>query len=148
MFTANASVTIERSIDQVFAYLVDFEENLPRWAGGIVAAQRTTTGPTGVGSQFRVVAGGRGPRIVSRYVVTAFEPPTLFGAALENPIFEFTERYVLEPFGAATALRQQTQVQPQGLCRLVEPLVTIGIRRLLASALARLKSRRKPVVEA
>lgn len=50
VFSANASVTIERSIDQVFAYLVDFEENLPRWAGGIVAAQRTTTGPTGVGS--------------------------------------------------------------------------------------------------
>jgi hypothetical protein len=140
VFSANASVTIERSIDQVFAYLVDFEENLPRWAGGIVVAQRTTTGPTGVSSQFRVVAGGKGPRIVSRYVVTAFEPPTLFGAALENPIFDFTERCVLEPFGAMTALRQQTQVQPQCLFRLVDPLMASGIRRLPASDLARLKS--------
>jgi hypothetical protein len=140
VFTANASVTIERPIDQVFVYLVDFEKNLPRWAGGIVAAQRTTGGPTGVGSQFRVVAGGKGPRIVSHYTVTAFEPPTLFGAALENPIFGFTERYVLEPVGATTALRQQTQVQPKGLFRLIEPLMAIGIRGLLASDLARLKS--------
>lgn len=76
-------------------------------------------------------------------MVTAFEPPTLFGAALENPIFDFTERYVLEPFGATTALRQRTQVQPQGLFRLVEPLMAIGIRRLLASDLVRLKPLRE-----
>jgi hypothetical protein len=42
--------------------------------------------------------------------------------------------------GATTALRQQTQVQPQGLFRLIEPLMAIGIRRLLASDLARLKN--------
>ena len=74
-------------------------------------------------------------------MVTGFEPPTLFGGTSENPIFSFTKRYLLEPLGGATiALRQQTQVHPQGLFRLVEPLMAIGIRRLLASDFARLKS--------
>ena len=140
MFTASASVTIEQPIDQVFAYLIDLEQHLPHWAGGIVAADRTTAEPMGIGSQFRVVAGGRGPSIVSRYVVTTFEPPTFFGGTAENRVFGFTERYRLESLGSATALRQQTEVRPRGLFRLVEPLMAIGIRRLLASDLARLKS--------
>jgi hypothetical protein len=74
-------------------------------------------------------------------VVTGFEPPRLFAGTAHNAIFGFTEQYVLEPLGTGTALGQQTQVQPQGLLRLIEPLMAFGIRRLLASDLARLKSR-------
>jgi hypothetical protein len=46
----------------------------------------------------------------------------------------FTEPYDLQQLGAPPRSHQQTQVQPQDLCRLVEPLVTIGIRRLQHSA--------------
>jgi hypothetical protein len=46
----------------------------------------------------------------------------------------------LQQLGATPRSHQHTQVQPQGLFRLIEPLMAIGIRRLLASDPVRLKS--------
>jgi len=54
MATFQNTVTIRRAIDDVFAFLADFE-NLPTWNYAIVETKKTSPGPVGVGTTFRVL---------------------------------------------------------------------------------------------
>jgi hypothetical protein len=60
---------------------------------------------------------------------------------MRSAVFDFAELYTLESLGASTRIHQRTQVQPHGLLRLLEPVMAMGIRRLLTSDFGRLKAR-------
>jgi hypothetical protein len=52
MATFQNTVTIRRAIDDVFAFLADFE-NVPTWNYAIVETKKTSPGPVGVGPMSR-----------------------------------------------------------------------------------------------
>jgi len=141
MFRAVASVTINRPIDDVFAYPVALDPHLPEWASGVLSARRTTPEPLGVGTRLAGTSKVLGRLLSWQYTVTTFGPPTTFGGAMHSAAFDFTELYTLEALGSSTRIDQRTQVQPQGLFRLLEPLMAMAIQRLLASDLGRLNWR-------
>jgi len=49
MATFQNTVTIRRAIDDVFAFLADFE-NVPAWNSAIVETKKTSPGPGGCGN--------------------------------------------------------------------------------------------------
>ncbi len=66
------TVIIQRPVEEVFAFLADFE-NLPKWNYAIVETTKTSPGPVGVGTtyyQTRSIP----TRSDERFQVTAFEP--------------------------------------------------------------------------
>jgi hypothetical protein len=141
MFAAAASVTIDRPIDQVFAYLVALDPHLPEWASGVLSMRRTTPEPLGVGARLEGTSQMLGRPVRWQYTVTTFGPPTTFGGSVHSAAFDFTELYTLEALGSSTRINQHAEVQLHGLFRLLEPLLAMAIRRLLASDLGRLKGR-------
>src|SRR5262245_14039845 len=74
MPNAENSITIDRPIDEVFAYLADGTNN-PRWRRGVLEIHRTSqTG--GQGATYRqVLKGPGGRRIDGDYRVTTHQPP-------------------------------------------------------------------------
>ncbi len=46
------TVIIQRSVEDVFAFLADFE-NVPRWNYAIVETRKVSPGPVGVGTTYR-----------------------------------------------------------------------------------------------
>ena len=52
MATFQNTVTIRRAIEDVFAFLADFE-NVPTWNYAIVETKKTSPGPVAVGSTYR-----------------------------------------------------------------------------------------------
>ena len=72
MATFQNTVTIRRAIEDVFAFLADFE-NVPTWNYAIVETKKTSPGPVGVGSTYRQL---RSIPDTSEegFEVTAFEP--------------------------------------------------------------------------
>jgi uncharacterized protein YndB with AHSA1/START domain len=48
------SVDIERPVEDVFAYLADFE-NIPAWNYAIAKTEKTSDGPVGIGTTYRQV---------------------------------------------------------------------------------------------
>ena len=69
---AEHSVTVERPIDQVFAFLAD-GENDPRWRSGVLDIERVAG--EGVGAQYRQgVKGPMGRRVAADDEVTEFVP--------------------------------------------------------------------------
>jgi Polyketide cyclase / dehydrase and lipid transport len=51
MATFQNTVTIRRAIEDVFAFLADFE-NVPSWNYAIVETKKTSPGPVGVGTTY------------------------------------------------------------------------------------------------
>ena len=74
---AEHSVTVERPIDEVFAFLAD-GENDPRWRSGVLDIERVAG--EGVGARYRQgVKGPMGRRVAADYEVTEFVPPRALG---------------------------------------------------------------------
>jgi uncharacterized protein YndB with AHSA1/START domain len=72
MATFQNTVTIRRAIEDVFAFLADFE-NVPTWNYAIVETKKTSPGPVGVGTTYRQIR-SMPNRSEEGFEVTAFEP--------------------------------------------------------------------------
>jgi len=74
MATAEHTVRIRRSIDDVFAYFAD-SENDPQWRENVKEIKRL--GPVGPGMSYRQrVAGPGGRSIPADFTVNTYEPPS------------------------------------------------------------------------
>ena len=73
MATFENTVTIRRPIEEVFAFLADFE-NIPRWNYAIVETHKVSEGPVGVGTSYQQVRSVPS-RSEERFEVIAYNPP-------------------------------------------------------------------------
>jgi hypothetical protein len=71
--TFENTVMIRRPIEDVFAFLADFE-NVPRWNYAIVETHKVSQGPVGVGTVYQQVRSVPS-RSEERFEVTTYNPP-------------------------------------------------------------------------
>jgi uncharacterized membrane protein len=126
MPAAEHTVTVERPIEEVFAFLAD-GENGPRWRSGVLDVERVSG--EGVGTRYRQgVKGPMGRRVAADYEVTEYAPPrALAFRATAGPVRP-EGRYELEPAGAGTAVRFALECTPTGFARLMSPMVAKAMR--------------------
>jgi len=62
MVNLEASIVINRPLEEVFAELADLENN-KKWRSGTVEAEKTSAGPIGVGTTYRMINGAFGRRM-------------------------------------------------------------------------------------
>ena len=67
-------VTIQRPVEEVFAFLADFE-NIPMWNYAIEETSKASAGPVRVGTRYRQTRSVPS-RSVEEFEVTVFEPST------------------------------------------------------------------------
>ena len=137
MLTITASTTINRPVEVVFSYLTDLEK-LPQWAAGVLESQQTSPGPRAVGTTYRIVGKVMGRRVPSTYTVTQFEAPSKFGGQ-NSGLLSFEETYSFEALGGGTRLTQMAQVRPQGIFKLLAPVMSGALQKQLDGDLARMK---------
>jgi uncharacterized protein YndB with AHSA1/START domain len=123
MAHAQYTVTVQRPVDDVFAYLVDGANNR-RWRDGVLEIERVS-GDGGVGTTYRqVLKGPGGRRIDGDYRVTAYERPSLLAFEVVAGPVRPVGRYELAAVGAqATAVTFRLDVRIKGIMKVVSPLV-------------------------
>jgi uncharacterized protein YndB with AHSA1/START domain len=131
------TVTISRPVEDVFAFLADFE-NVPTWNYAIVETTKVSPGPVRVGTTYRQTRsapskrrrGLRGDRL------RADQPTrgTRWAGAVHGRV-----SYQLEPTGSGTRLTNAVDLVPSGLLSLVAPLATSRIKHAVAANLDTLK---------
>jgi hypothetical protein len=131
------TVVIQRPVEDVFAFLADFE-NVPRWNYAIVETRKTSPGPVGVGTTYDQTRSVPRPS-EEGFEVTAFEPDRLLEIAGELGPFRARMRYLLEPLGDATRLTNAVDLAASGALSLVAPLTAPRVKRAVASNLDTLK---------
>jgi uncharacterized protein YndB with AHSA1/START domain len=136
MVDTSDRVTINRPIEEVFAYVTD-TSNDPAWHTDILEARKTSEGPVGVGtrwhSRFKPAMG------ISEgdMEVVAFEPnrrEVLRGVI--GPM-EPTLTYLFEPADGGTRFTRRVQIKVSGMMKIMEPLMRLmtpgGNRKFLAN---------------
>src|SRR6266704_4897987 len=94
------TVIIQRPVEDVFAFLADFE-NVPKWNYAAIETRKVSPGPVGVGTTYRQTRSVPS-RSEEGFQVTVFEPPSRL--EVQGQLGPFTARvtYVLEPTGGGT----------------------------------------------
>jgi carbon monoxide dehydrogenase subunit G len=138
MTTITQSVTINRPVAEVWAFISNFE-NTTRWSRGVLEARRTSDGPLGVGSTLETVVRAFGRRRTADYLVTEYEPNRAFAFEVTSGPMTSRARYSVEPAGAGTRLTAAGEAEVTGVYRLLAPLLVRTIKRHSQDDLANVK---------
>lgn len=139
MITLDLELVIHRPLDEVYEFITNME-NMTLWAGGIIEAKQTTSGERGVGTLFRLTAKPPvGAPVISEYAITAFERNRIFAAKGEVGPIPFHETWVFEARGDETHIHPHIELQPQGLLKLLQPLLGVIFRKWITSDFSKLK---------
>jgi uncharacterized protein YndB with AHSA1/START domain len=142
MIETQASVTIDRPVQEVFDYVTE-PANEPRWQFDVIEVSWANGGPLRVGSRLRRVVKFMGRRNLD-IEVTALVPPrrvdlqTRSGAPFGlRPLIT----YQLEDQGSQTRFTRRVLMSPSGAGKLMEPMMRAMVPRYNRRFLAALKER-------
>jgi carbon monoxide dehydrogenase subunit G len=138
------SVNVNRDPSTVFNFVVNFE-TLPKYDRYVISAQKTSTGPIGVGSTWTHVRTQGAQKIVAPIKLTEFEPPHRFVMDSGSRGFEVRSTMTFDPSGdGVTKVTEVLEMKTKGLTRLFEPM----IKRQVPKQAAEVHDRLKEVIEA
>jgi uncharacterized protein YndB with AHSA1/START domain len=129
---AENSITIDRPIEDVFAYLADGTNN-PRWRPGVLSIE-PASGSGGTGTTYRQKLRGPGGRTIDGdYEVTQFEPPNRLEFRVIAGPARPTGRFTLtEDRPGRTTVTFALDLRPTGLMRLMSGMVARTMRSEVA----------------
>jgi uncharacterized protein YndB with AHSA1/START domain len=132
MPSAENTVTIERPLHEVFAFVAD-KENDPRWRPGVAEIERVSGDGT-TGTTYRQVMKGPGGRpIPADFEITGYEPgKRLAFRATAGPVrpegsFDLVEE------GGATRVTFRLEAELAGMKKLMAPMVAKSMRNEVQS---------------
>ena len=138
MIRLEHSVVIKRPIEEVFAFVTDFD-NLPQWDPAVLEAKITSEGPVGVGTTLREVFLLLGRKVELPGEITEYEPNRKFGFKATSGPMPAEVTMTLEPAGGSTKFTIVAEAEPKGFFRVAEPLVARTLRRQSETNHANLK---------
>ena len=138
MVTNEKIITINRPVEEVFAYVSD-AQNGPRWQSELVEARRLTDGSLGVGTQYAGVRKFMGRKVESIMEYITYEPNKKIVFKSISGSSPFVQTYLFESSGAGTQLTTRLDLETSGLMGLAEPLIASGVKREVDASFAALK---------
>ncbi len=128
MITNEKIITINRPVEEVFAYISDLPSG-PEWQPGLVEVRRITEGPEGVGTQYNGVRKFMGRRMESVIEYTTYElnKKLVFKSISGNS--PLVQSFLFEPTAEGTKLTARLELQTSGLMGLAEPLIASSLKR-------------------
>jgi hypothetical protein len=138
MARAEASIVINRPVKEVGDYLDDPERHV-EWGAGTLEYEKTSEGPTAVGSTYRGAMVFLGRRHEWTSEVVEFEPHKKTKQSITSGPLAVEETYILEPVEGGTRFTIVMEGEPRGFFKLADPLVVRLLQRTMEGNLASLK---------
>lgn len=133
------SVEIAAPLEEVFAYITNFEKN-PLWQNGMVSCTFTTPPPLAVGSQYQQVAQFMGRDILSQFEVKILIPNARVEFETIESTFPIQIVREVKQQGDSTLVHAIISGQPNRLMRLFSPLVKPMMSKQIQGDYHRLKT--------
>jgi carbon monoxide dehydrogenase subunit G len=115
-----ATVTIDRPLEEVFAFLAD-GENDKKFSPRIIEIAKTTDGPPGVGTVYASTAKDGGIKAKHEFELTEFEAPSKirWKELSKGPVVAVEGGYDMAPAGAGTELTFFNELEGRGFGKLI-----------------------------
>lgn len=138
MFTIEENVTINRPVEEVFAFMAD-NRNDVRWQDGLLEVRVTPDGPLGAGTQVIEVRKWLGRRLESTRLITEFIPNVKVASETTDGPVGVKGSLVFEPVEGGTKVTQHMEMQTRGFFAVADPLAAGSVQRSLQVALGEAK---------
>jgi carbon monoxide dehydrogenase subunit G len=122
---ADGEIEIQAPVERVFDYVSD-ARNEPEWLPGAKAVEKVTPEGVGLGTRFDGTY-ARAGRVSIEIVV--FDRPHRVTFRAHSRIVDFDDAIELREGGLGTRLTARMAAQPQGLMRLMTPLMANTMRK-------------------
>ena len=125
-----ATVVIDRPIEEVFAFLAD-GENDPKFSPRVLEISKTTDGPPGVGTVYASTVKDAGVKTKREFKITEFEPPTRirWTEVSKNLVSAPEGGYDLAPEGSGTRVTIYNVLEGHGVGKVIAPLALRSARK-------------------
>lgn len=138
MATLQKSVTINRPIEEVFAFVADIRNNV-KWQAGVIAAEVLSEGPVGVGTKYKLDMEVMGRKLETTGELIAYDPPKKYGWKATSGPFPVSGSTTLETVLRGTLVVDTIEAKPRGFFKIVEPLLVRRQQRQLEADMAKLE---------
>jgi len=138
MVTNENTITINRPVEEVFAYVSDLQ-NGPQWQNGLLEVRRTSQGPLGIGTQYTSVRKFMGRKLESGIEFVTYEPNKKIAFKSISGTSPFEQSFIFESTVEGTRLTTRLELQTGGLMGLAEPLIASGVKREMVANFGDLK---------
>ena len=135
-----SAVTIERPVEDVFAYVLDLEANGPAWCPDLESVEKTSEGPVGAGATFRQVQNVMGKQRDTSLRFTSVETNRKIEAAAELGPISPRMSLTFEAVAGKTSVTARGDANPKGPFKLLSPLIARQGRRMLDARLTALRN--------
>jgi uncharacterized membrane protein len=128
------TIRIDRPIEEVFAFLSDFE-NIPKWNYYVLEVRQLSEGPTGIGTTYHQVR----KTDEQDFQIIEFEPGHIVAVkTLPRSSPSFERRFTLYEEGNTTRVRDEWKLDT-GRPAILEKLAGRRVKSAVADNLAKLK---------
>jgi uncharacterized membrane protein len=138
MARMEASVVINRPIEEVFAFAAD-PCNDATWGSGVVEVEMTSPGPLARGSTHRYVAQTFGRRTENAGEITVYDPPSRSAWKSTSGPFPVSGGLSFEAVNGGTRVTSNMEAEPGGFFALAAPLLARMFQRQMETDLKNLK---------
>ena len=128
VITIERVVTVDQSVETVFAYLSDFETTT-EWDPGTVSTVKVE-GDGGPGTKYRNTSSFAGRETELEYVVQQLEAGKVFQLRGENKTVSALDTMTFRPADGGTEVTYRAEFEFKGVTRLIEPLFKSQFKKL------------------
>jgi hypothetical protein len=128
-------VEATRPVEEVFDFLADIRNEVA-WNPRVISLEKTSSGPIAAGTTFRGRYQGLGPLETE---LIEYERPARLGFRSIGPRMRLAGTFTLTATQHGASVVLVADLQPQGIFKLLEPLMAPMLKRQNAAAAARLK---------
>lgn len=139
MAAVQETVLIDRSVEDVFEYMVKYDDHETEWQTNVIEAIITSQGPMDVGTTGREVRIFMGRRNESEWVVTEYDPPHKATFMSTSGAMPYTGSILLVDSEGGTKFTYRLEGKASGLWRLATLLTGWILAREFRADLATLK---------
>ncbi|WP_416826201.1 SRPBCC family protein [Ectobacillus polymachus] len=123
MAYAKSNVTIHKSVDEVFKFILDGENN-KLWRPSVIDVQKTSANDLGVGTIFKQgMKGPFGRRISGDYEITQCEKNKVISFQVISGPARPIGNYNFESDGSETKVSFTLSFNPTGFAKLMDPMI-------------------------
>ena len=142
------SVTIDRPVNEVFAYVTD-PKNLSEWDKGIHQARLTTPEPMDAGAELEIERTVPPFNQTAQFVgqVKEYDPEERFSIVVDDGRIPYGVTYSFDDDHGSTTMHVAIESRPHGLLKFLEPLTKRFVRKQIQGyyeQLRRILERNRP----
>jgi uncharacterized membrane protein len=139
MIEFEVAVDIDAPVEQVFDYSAD-NENDPEWMGPVSKVEKTSEGPTGVGSTFVNYVQFMGKTFDDSHEVVEYLPNERMKIVQRTGPVPFATTYLYEPVEGGTRFSLLIEAETKGLFKMAKPVMARQLKKQFENDLQTLKT--------